>query len=61
MILSGLAVHMNAFGSALVSATSIDGRLEIDDGAEDPTFESTSAELGENEERPNGIRENTNS
>jgi len=26
----------------------IDGRLEIDDGAEDTTFQPTSAELGEN-------------
>jgi hypothetical protein len=25
----------------------VDGRLEIDDGAEDTTFQSTSAELGE--------------
>ena len=40
MILSGLAVHVNGFGSALVSGDeAIDGRLEIDDGAEDTTFQ----------------------
>ena len=48
MILSGLAVHVNGFGSAFVSATkAVNGGLEIDDGAEDTTFQATSAELGE--------------
>ena len=31
-----------------LSDEAVDGRLEIDDGAEDTTFQSTSAELGEN-------------
>ena len=30
-----------------LSDEAVDGRLEIDDGAEDTTFQSTSAELGE--------------
>ena len=48
MILSGLAVHVNGFGSAFVSATkAVNGGLEIDDGAEDTTFQATSAELSE--------------
>jgi chaperonin GroES len=36
------------------SDESVDGRLEIDDGAEDTTFQSTSAELGEKSLDPGG-------
>ena len=40
MILSGSAVHVKGFGSALVSAETVDGGLEVDDGAEDAAFQS---------------------
>ena len=46
MILSGSAVHVKGFGSALVSASK-DGGLEVDDGTEDAAFQAAPGQLGE--------------
>ena len=46
-ILSGSAVHVKGLGSACLGEESVDGSLEIDDGAENPTFQSSPGQLGE--------------